>query len=571
MLGLAPGDEPTRTDLLNWINGFDVQDVDDDGDTNDARHEMGDPLHGRPAVVVYGGAPGSPDANDAVVFSPTNDGYLHAVDTVNGTELWSFVPPEVLDRLVDVYRDEPQSAKHYMLDGDVRALKLDVNLDGIVEPGAGDRVILYFGMRRGGNRYYALDVTRKEQPRFLWSLGPNELPGVGQTWSTPTVTRVPIAGVTQNPLDLVLIFGGGYDETQDQDQGATIYNTDALGNRVFMVDALNGDLLWFAGGPGGTEVPDLRLNRMNNSIPSAVRVIDLDGNGFADRMYVGDTGGRLWRMDIIADANLASPGVQTPTPSELVTGGVLASLGNADQGTHPIASTRKFYETPDVSLVRQRGSATFLNIALGSGWRGHPRNGDIQDRFYAIRDYEPFTPISQAAFDALSPIADDQLVDITTDVTPQVPDGSAGWKLELRLPGGFQGEKVLAESRTFNNIIFFPTYLPSGVLGSDPCSPAGTNRAYAVSVNDGRPVIDINRDNQTTPEDRYTRLAQGGIAPEFTFLFPGRVDDDGNGQGGGEPGSRPPIRCSVGVEIINGLCTAAGSQVRTYWRQSGTR
>jgi type IV pilus assembly protein PilY1 len=570
LLGLATGDVPSRTDLLNWVNGFDLRDVDDDDDTDEARRQMGDPLHGRPAVVVYGGSTASPDINDAVVFSPTNDGYLHAIDALNGIELWSFIPAEVLDRLADVYRDDPQSAKAYMLDGDIRAFKLDTNLNGIVEQGDGDRVLLFFGMRRGGNRYFALDVTDKEDPRFLWTLGPAELPGVGQTWSTPSIARVAIAGVSQNSLNLVLIFGGGYDETQDNDQGATIYNTDALGNRIFMVDALSGERLWFAGGPGAVEPPDLELDLMNNSIPSVVRVLDLDGNGFADRMYVGDTGGRLWRLDIIGDADLASPGVQTPGPSSLVTGGVLASLGNADQGTHPIASTRKFYEAPDVSLVRRRGASAYLNIAIGSGWRGHPRNLAIEDRFYSVRDYEPFNPLSQAQFDTFDAITDGDLADITTNVNPLVPDGAPGWKLELRLPGGFEGEKVLAESRTFNNVIFFPTYLPSGTAGSDPCAPAGTNRAYAVSVNDGRPVIDINRDNQTTPEDRYSRLAQGGIAPEFTFFFPGRVDGDPDP--GGEPGPGGlPVRCAVGVEIVNGLCTAAGSQVRTYWRQSGTR
>jgi type IV pilus assembly protein PilY1 len=569
MLGLASGGPPSRADLLDWINGRDAQDWDEDGDDNEARRQMGDPLHGRPAVVVYGGTDASPDVEDAVIFSPTNDGYLHAIETVNGTELWSFVPAEILDRMADVYRDEPQSAKAYMLDGDIRAFKLDLDQDGIVEESQGDRVLLFFGMRRGGNRYYALDVTDKDRPRYLWSLGPAELPGIGQSWSTPAVARVAVSA-PQNSLNLVLIFGGGYDETQDNDQGATIYNTDALGNRIFMVDALSGDRLWYAGGPGGTDVPDLVLDRMNNSIPSAVRVLDLDGNGFADRMYVGDTGGRLWRLDIIVDSDLSTPGIQTPGASEIVTAGAIASLGNADDATHPIASTRKFYEAPDVSLVRRRGASTYLNIALGSGWRGHPRNVDIQDRFYAIRDYEPFNPLPQATYDTFDVITDGELADITTNVNPQVPDGAPGWKLELRLPGGFTGEKVLAESRTFNNVIFFPTYLPGGIAGSDPCAPAGTNRAYAVSVNDGRPVIDINRDNQTTPEDRYTRLAQGGIAPEFTFLFPGRVEGDDGGEGGGPLGGLP-VRCMVGVEIVNGLCSSGGSQVRTYWRQSGTR
>ena len=572
MLGLTPTDEPSRDDLLDWINGVDVRDADDDDDTDEARRQMGDPLHGRPAVVVYGGTAAAPDIEDAVIFSPTNDGYLHAIEGVNGSELWSFVPAELLDRMADVFRDEPLSAKAYMLDGDIRAFKLDLNQNGIVESSAGDRVLLFFGMRRGGNRYFALDVTDKENPEYLWSLGPAELPGIGQSWSTPAVARVAISSVTQNSLNLVLIFGGGYDETQDNDQGVTIYNTDGLGNRVFMVDALSGERLWFAGGPGGTETPDLTLDKMNNSIPSAVRVLDLDGNGFADRMYVGDTGGRLWRLDIIGDADLTAPGLQTPSPSGLVTAGAIASLGNADDTTHPIASTRKFYEAPDVSLVRRRGASTYLNIALGSGWRGHPLNTGIEDRFYAIRDYEPFNPLTQTTFDNFDVIEDGDLADITTNVNPLVPDGAPGWKLELRLPGGFTGEKVLAESRTFNNVIFFPTYLPGGTAGSDPCAPAGRNRAYAVSVNDGRPVIDINRDNQVTAEDRYTQLAQGGIAPEFTFLFPGRMDDDGEGgEDDDDQVTRLPVRCTVGVEIVNGLCSSGSTTVRTYWRQSGTR
>ena len=85
-----------------------------------------------------------------------------------------------------------------------------------------------------------------------------------------------------------------------------------------------------------------------------------------------------------------------PSASNLVTGGVLASLGNADQGTHPNSSTRRFYQSPDVSLVRLRGAAPYFNIAIGSGWRGHPMNTDTQDRFYSVRDYQPFATLTQS-------------------------------------------------------------------------------------------------------------------------------------------------------------------------------
>jgi type IV pilus assembly protein PilY1 len=569
VLGTGTAGLPTRTQLLDWTNGFDLRDLNGDGQTTDARHQMGDPVHGKPAVVIYGGTAGSPDIDDAVVYAPTNDGYLHAINARTGAELWSFIPPELLNNLVNVYQDDPSNTKHYALDGDVRAFRLDVNQNGIVEPGSGDKVWLFFGMGRGGDHYYAIDVTNRNSPQHMWTIGPTQLPGVGQTWSPPTFARVRIAGTSQNALNLVLVMGGGYDQTQDNDQLATFYHPDTLGNRIYMVDAETGSLLWFAGGPGGAVTPDLPLARMNNSIPSAIRVLDLDADGFADRMYAADTGGRIWRFDIIADADAVASGQQVPTAGNLVNGGVLASLGNADLVTHPNTSARRFYQTPDVSLVRRRGADPYLNIAVGSGWRGHPLNMDTQDRFYAIRDYQPFAVLSQADFNALTAIADGDLVDITDSVNPLVPDGSKGWKLELRLPGGFEGEKVLAESRTFDNIIFFPTYLPRGTgVGADPCAPAGTNRAYAIAIDDGRPVIDRNRDGQTTTEDRYAPLATTGIAPEFSLLMT-RATAGGGGQGGTLGGRA--LTCLVGVEVVQGLCANAGTPVRTYWRQLGAK
>ena len=44
------------------------------------------------------------------------------------------------------------------------------------------------------------------------------MPGIGQTWSTPTVARVNVKSrtwTTENTDKLVLMFGGGYDTVQD--------------------------------------------------------------------------------------------------------------------------------------------------------------------------------------------------------------------------------------------------------------------------------------------------------------------------------------------------------------------
>lgn len=574
-LGIGSPSQPTKEQLVNWARGMDVRDVDGDGDATEARLQMGDPLHARLAVVIYGGSSASPDLDDALVFAATNDGYLHAIDARTGNELWAFIPPELLDRLINLYDNGPESTKRYGLDGDVRSFKLDRDRDGIVEPADGDRVLIFFGMGRGGNNYYALDVTSKSQPRHLWTRGPNELPGVGQSWSPPAVTRVAVRNRTQNAEHLALVIGGGYDDGQDNDQASTLYRTDTIGNRMFIVDAINGNLLWAGGGAGIRDSElNLDLPRMNNSIPAGIRVIDFDGDGFGDRLYAGDMGGRVWRFDVVLDSDAGAAGVQAPDADGLITGGVLASLGNADQGSHPNASTRRFYNTPDVALVAIRNAAPFMSIALGSGWRGHPLNTQVEDRFYSVRDYRPFARRTQAEYRAADDdadfIFDEDLLDITDDVAPVVPDRSPGWKLELRLPGGFEGEKVLAESRTFDNRVFFTTFTPA--VSADPCAVGGAYRVYAVSVNDGSPVTDINRDGQTTLADRYTDTAEGSNI-NILLARPARESDaggggTGGGTGGAGQGDGRPVICLSGRQILPDVCRDAGTPVRTYWRQS---
>ncbi|HKE44697.1 MAG TPA: PilC/PilY family type IV pilus protein [Steroidobacteraceae bacterium] len=577
VLGVGVAGQPTHDDLINWALGQDVQDADLDSDTTEPRQDMGDPLHAKPAVVIYGGSAGSPNIDDAVIYTPTNDGYLHAFDAVTGNELWAYIPFDQLDDIRGIYKNTTVNTKHYALDAEVRVLKYDVNQNGIVEPAQGDKVFLFFGQGRGGSNYYALDVTVKDQPKMLWTLGPAQLPGIGQTWSAPIVTRVNVQGVTQNSQKLVLVFAGGYDDTQD----TYTQNTDTIGNSIYMVDLLTGSLLWRGSQTAGNQT----FAKMQYSIPSNLALLDLDGDTFADRIYVGDTGGQLWRFDI-NNGN---------AQNALLAGGVIADLGAAQMtAPQPMASTRRFYSAPDVALIHRRGRPTFFNVALGSGYRGHPLNNQVQDRFYSIRDYNALNKFAtQALFDAAMTaygVTTDTNVDnITDQVSPTIADNSRGWKLELRLPGGYVGEKVLAESRTFNNKIFFPTYIPSSAAAADPCAPiGGSNRAYIVDVIDGSPVID--QDGTTTDSngdgipdltlaDRYSVLRQGGIAPEIAFLFPGRDPNNPNNPPI-DPNNPPnpnapeqsmqgqdPVVCLSGAEVLN-ACVGFNARIKTFWRES---
>ncbi len=56
---------------------IDVLDENGNNDVTEARKDMGDPLHSRPATVIYGGPADDPDIT---LYATTNDGYLQAVN-----------------------------------------------------------------------------------------------------------------------------------------------------------------------------------------------------------------------------------------------------------------------------------------------------------------------------------------------------------------------------------------------------------------------------------------------------------------------------------------------------------
>jgi len=267
-------------------------------------------------------------------------------------------------------------------------------------------------------------------------------------------------------------------------------------------------------------------------------------------------GGQIWRFDIFNGEDASS----------LVNGGVIAQLGAAPADPPAEADSRRFFYAPDVSLVND-GDNTFVNIAIGSGHRANPNSASIEDRFYAIRDYLPFGTRTQVAYDTLGddPITDADLIDVTDDMNVAVPPGSDGWRLELRT-GGWAGEKVLAEARTFNSRIFFTTFSPDVSGGSTSCEPRlGTNRLYIVDILTGKAVTNLDQsadDQELTESDRYEEF-NGSIPSEVTFLFPEATDADC------ESGDceQPPLAC-VGLFCFEPDFN--NDPVRTIWSEEKT-
>jgi type IV pilus assembly protein PilY1 len=547
-------DAPTLDEIIDFINGHDASDVDNDGNRIEPRYQMGDPLHSQPASVIYG-----PTLDDAVIYFATNDGYLHAIDAKTGVELWAFLPEEFLPNQVDFFLDEQTATKTYGIDGNLR-VQMVRNSDGMIDD-PGERVYLFFGMRRGGDVYYGLDVTDPTKPSLLWRHDSGSLPGLGETWSTPSPARIHVQGATQNDEKLVLVIGGGYDPSQD----STAASTDAVGTSIYIIDSKDGHVLWH-GGRNGTHKSFAAAGKaMDYSIPADIRVVDFDGDGYADSMYAADMGGQVWRFDI----HNGEPA------SSLITGGVIAQLGAAPSASPALSDVRRFYYAPDIAIVQNRHDS-FIHIGIGSGHRAHPLSKVNADRFYALRDYRGVGKLSQTAYDAIVPVKDADLVKID-GVDTSVPVGSPGWRFELG-----PGEKVLAEARTFNNQVYFTTFTPSSG-GSDPCAPAlGTNRLYIMSLLNGAPVTNLDGPADGSPltaEDRYIEF-DGSIAAQVVFLFPS-PDPECDGENCEPPpvcegpNCEPPpcegAECRPRpVACVNLLCVETNFDnrpVRTFWLQ----
>jgi type IV pilus assembly protein PilY1 len=227
---------------------------------------------GRASVkVVYDAGLAAAGGAGVIVFAGSESGEIAAIEEASGRVLWKYRPPELAAARVGTG-----------LMTDLAVLRFDANNDGFIDADNGDRVWLYFGLKRGGPRYVALDVTHRAA-RPLWTAGADTLEGLSDAWSTPAIARVRIGGATQNGEHFALIVGGGY--------AGNAGGTAAAGNRLFMLDAATGRLLWSASERPGA---DLVSTRMTHAFAARVTAVDLDGDEFADRLYAADVGASMF-------------------------------------------------------------------------------------------------------------------------------------------------------------------------------------------------------------------------------------------------------------------------------------
>ncbi|HEY3487630.1 MAG TPA: hypothetical protein VGL10_06155, partial [Gammaproteobacteria bacterium] len=438
MLDVPVADVPA---LINWIRGQDLDDEDGDNEFDESRWVFGDPLHSAAITINYG-KPANDDDPDKVVTKlvvGTNDGGFRMINTYNGKEEWIFIPQDML-AIQKKLRADSGGNHVYGIDGSPVSWVNDKDGDSNIEKSDGDFVKLFVGERRGGSHYYALDATPASPisdpdvvgsilPTLMWQIdNTGDFATMGQTWSKPSRTRILVEQAGTTVKKNVLIFGGGYDETYDSDpvNNSTLTPADS-GNAIYIVDAETGNLIWWASDTGA----DANHADMVYSIPSDIRMIDMDGDNATDRLYVGDMGGQVWRVDLKAIKSDGSGGVV----------GKLASLSS----TATAADKRHFMYRPEVLLINDTEFAhgEYVAVILNSGDRENPLAKHVHDRVYVLRDYliNPMTSSTD-----LDTITHADLADVTDDIQTSTADldaaSNAGWWIDLAESNGdFIGEK----------------------------------------------------------------------------------------------------------------------------------
>lgn len=483
-------DNPTDgvATLINYIRGADALDEDGDGNIDENREFItGDVLHSEPVIFEYRHGDGS---SESYVFFGANDGMLHAVkdqtssaagvESNFGTHAWGFIPPNQLPHLKELI----QGVAHpFYVDATPKIYFSDADGNGIVD--TGDKVILIGGQRKGGNVYFALDITDPEVPTYMWQINGTDLAGLGESWSEPTFGLVKTSD-TDIVGTSVMFIGGGF--TADN----------SLGKAIFAIRISDGAVVqqWYSGRNLAVD------SDMTACIPSAVNAVDEDSNGFVDKLYVGDVAGRIWRVGNFS--NSLGTALTFPECNENINTWKAQIVFNAND------ADKKFFYAPRVTL--EKG---YDLVFAGSGDREDACNtASGPDMILAFKDVHattnaPGTPVPTTLTDLVNTTAADSTPPVLDDPEGDVDSNGTidnGWYFNLET-----GEKILAEGAVFYKTVYMTSFLPN----NDPCLPGGNARLYALGYKTGEPVIDFDpeADGEEVELEPYKDIG-GGIPSE---------------------------------------------------------
>ena len=202
-------------------------------------------------------------------------GYFLMDDDLNpdygdGSEKWAFIPANLLPRLKNNYLKGEDRAFV-----DASPAVSDVFIDLQDGEGMRWRTVALCAEGNGGDTVFALDITDTDNPTFMWEFAD---PDLFRSRSSPAVAvlgRIVDAGTTK----WAAFFVSG--ETYSDTLFPSIYVIDIADGSVIQRIFLDCEPAGAGGVPSGQPA-----------------IVDTDGNGYIDRMYIGTDKGYLYKVNL---------------------------------------------------------------------------------------------------------------------------------------------------------------------------------------------------------------------------------------------------------------------------------
>jgi type IV pilus assembly protein PilY1 len=465
-------DEDDGDWLVNWVRGY------RDGSSTAKEWLLGPVDHSVPAVQIPPGKPRwyfgravTDDDRDefdefveaqserrTVVYVGSRDGMLHAFDGGKfrwgdnpetgieenrgyflwegsplepnygtGEELWAFIPANLIPRLKNNLLGEEDQA--YV---DASPTIADVKIDGTWT------TVLLCAQGNGGDTVTCLDVTDPDNPTFMWEFADPDLYRSRSSAAVSQIGRIQVGGATK----WVAFFVSG--DISNKDQYPSIYLVDIETGYLIERIYLDADPLGDIRGKGG----------IASGQPA---IVDSDGNGYIDRLYVGSDKGFMYKVTIPDDPDSF---IYDFTNCVINT-----DFTDDNDNTVPLSyQYQPIYASPSVTVDNYYSGQGELvyNISIFFGTGDSPYydedidTGNTRYNFYAYRDSSGKG-------------------ECTTD------DTSLAWYLELP-----EGHRVFASAFSAAGNVYFGT---STAETEDPCESTqdgyNNGKIYAVDAEEG--------------------------------------------------------------------------------------
>ena len=476
---------------------------------------LGGVVHSKPEAISYSATLDEngriTDTRDDYVLFGSMDGALHLVDADDGKEEVAIIPKSMMiaqpEALVDGSIKAKVGEPYFGIDAPwLVTTDYDFDLPGKrvkVEEVAGRKGMLaYGGLRMGGEAFYGMNITKKSEPKILFTITSAGLSSstaaksnsagferLGQIWSKPTATKIRMSK-DADPIN-VLVFGGGYDMNYEDDSYVPTSSAPARGNAIYMINAQTGELIWSTSSAAGS----IKTDSMINSIVGGVTVLDRDNDGLMDHLYAVDLGGQVFRADF-ENARLAQFGFTEV--ANFTNKRITRVLNVAPTAAASKKYAYRFYERPVVSFYRNEGISgqtvtnngkLFALINVISGNRSAPlsalRNtNDYANRVYGIIDSDVTS--ADLYKDGFTPTVKDltegSLVNLATTLGAEpsadqknaakiemIKGSKLGWYYPLTRFDGYNNvryNKGVGDSAVINNLLYTTVYNPDKQYGT---------------------------------------------------------------------------------------------------------